>query len=106
MAELNEKNLDTATSDAEAKNGAKAVKKPAKKKDKKPNIFKRIGKYFRECASEMKKVTWLSRKETFKSSLIVIVVTVALCVVIGLLDTVLELGVIGLRELSGVLGWK
>jgi hypothetical protein len=26
--------------------------------------------------------------------------------VIGLLDTVLELGVIGLRDLSGALGWK
>ena len=88
MAELNEKE----------------IKKP--KKEKKPGLFKRIGKYFRECVSEMKKVTWLSRKETVKSSIIVVVVTVALCAVIGLLDTVLELGVIGLRDLSGVLGWK
>ena len=91
MAELNEKD----------------VKKAAKpKKPKKPNIFKRLFKYLRECRSEMKKVTWLSRKETVKSSIIVVVVTVALCAVIGLLDTVLELGVIGLRDLSGALGWK
>lgn len=69
-------------------------------KEKKPNIFKRIGRYFRECASEMKKVTWLSRKETVKSSIIVVVVTVALSVLIGVLDTVLELGIIGLRDLS------
>ena len=73
-------------------------------KDKKPNIFKRIGKrvgrYFRECTSEMKKVTWLSRKETVKSSLIVLIVTVALALLIGVLDTALEFGIIGLREIS------
>jgi len=80
MAELNEKE----------------IKKP--KKEKKPGLFKRIGKYFRECVSEMKKVTWLSRKETVRSSAVVIIVTVALCVLIGVLDTVLEFGVIGLRE--------
>ena len=80
MAELNEKE----------------IKKPAKAK--KPGLFKRIGKFFRECASEMKKVTWLSRKETSKSSTVVIVVTVALCALIGVLDTLLEFGIIGLRE--------
>ena len=68
------------------------------KKTKKPGLFKRIGKFFRECVSEMKKVTWLSGKETMKSSMIVVVVTVALCVLIGLLDTVLELGIVALRD--------
>ena len=77
---------------------AEIKNKPAK--EKKPNIFKRIGRYFRECASEMKKVTWLSKKETVKSSIIVLVVTIALSVLIGVLDTVLELGIIGLRDLS------
>ena len=75
-----------------------------KKKNKKPNIFKRIAKFFRECRSEMKKVTWLSGKETFKSSVIVIAVTLALCVAIGLIDTALEYGVIGLRDLTVYLG--
>ena len=85
MAELNEKEVKTAS-------------KP--KKPKKPNIFKRLFKYLRECRSEMKKVTWLSRKETMKSSLVVIVVTAALCAVIGILDTALEMGlIVGLREL-------
>ena len=87
MAELNEKK------EAE-------VKAPEKKKEKKPGLFKRMGKFFRECKSEMKKVTWLSRKETVKSSIIVVVVTVALAVLIGVIDTVLELGIIGLRDLS------
>lgn len=93
MAELNEKNQ-------------KPTEKAAseKKKNKKPNVFKRIGKFFRECKSEMKKVTWLSGKETFKSSVIVVVVTLALCVAIGLIDTALEYGVIGLRDLTIHLG--
>ena len=102
MADLNEKDLTVTEAAAEKKND----KKKATKKNKKPGLFKRLGKFFRECGSEMKKVTWLSGKETFKSSLIVIVVTVALCVLIGILDTALEFGVIGLRDLSALLGWK
>lgn len=93
MAEMNEKNQKTPE---------KVVAE--KKKNKKPNIFKRIAKFFRECRSEMKKVTWLSGKETFKSSVIVIAVTLALCVAIGLIDTALEYGVIGLRDLTVYLG--
>ena len=90
MAEMNEKK--------------DAVKASAEKKNKKPNIFKKIAKFFRECKSEMKKVTWLSGKETVKSSIIVVVVTVALCAAIGLIDTALEYGVVGLRDLSINLG--
>ncbi len=103
MADLNEKDLTAAEAAAEKKNDAK---KKATKKNKKPNLFQRLAKFFRECGSEMKKVTWLSGKETWKNSLIVIVVTVALCVLIGILDTALEFGVIGLRDLSALLGWK
>ncbi|MBE6655652.1 MAG: preprotein translocase subunit SecE [Ruminococcaceae bacterium] len=96
MAELNEKSQN----DTEKVSSEKNVKK----KNKKPNIFQRIGKFFRECKSEMKKVTWLSGKETFKSSVIVVVVTLALCVAIGLIDTALEYGVVGLRDLTIHLG--
>ena len=90
MAEMNEKK--------------DVVKASAEKKNKKPNIFKKIAKFFRECKSEMKKVTWLSGKETVKNSIIVVVVTVALCAAIGLIDTALEYGVVGLRDLSINLG--
>ena len=96
MAELNEKKQQDAAK--------VSTEKRAKKKNKKPNIFKRIGKFFRECKSEMKKVTWLSGKETFKSSVIVVAVTLALCVAIGLIDTALEYGVVGLRDLTIHLG--
>lgn len=96
MAELNEK--------AQKETEKAPAEKTEKKKNKKPNIFKRIGKFFRECRSEMKKVTWLSGKETMKSSLIVVAVTVVLCFVIAAIDTGLEFGVIGLRDLSIHLG--
>ena len=105
MADLNEKDLEAQSSDAPKKGKAKEVDaKGAKSKAKKPNIFvrmfKRIGSFTRECISEMKKVTWLSRSETFKSSLVVLVITVALAALIGILDTGLELGVNGLRTLG------
>ena len=99
MADLNEKDL-------EIQEGADAPKaeKSAKVKAKKPNflvrMFKRIGTFVRECVSEMKKVTWLSRAETSKSSLVVVVIAVALAAVIGILDTALELGISGLRDLG------
>ena len=98
MADLKGKNLDVQSSEA-----PKAEAKAAKAKVKKPNFFvrmcKRIGSFTRECISEMKKVTWLSRSETFKSSLVVLVIAVALAVLIGVLDTSLQFGVTGLRSL-------
>ena len=99
MADLNEKDLEAQSSVA-----PKAEAKATKTKEKKPNIFarmfKRIGSFTRECISEMKKVTWLSKAETFKSSLVVLVIAVALAALIGILDTGLEFGVNGLRTLG------
>ena len=59
MAELNEKEIK------------KTESKP--KKAKKPGLFKRIGKFFRECTSEMKKVTWMSARDVRKSTILVAV---------------------------------
>ena len=64
---------------------AKAVT-AVKKEDKKPGLFKRIAKWFREMKSELKKVTWFSRKQTFTSTLLVLVVMVIAGLAIGLLD--------------------
>ena len=98
MADLNEKTTDTAEETAVEN---KADKKGDKKapKEKKPNIFKRLARYLRDCVSELKKVTWLSKKETAKSSLIVLTVVIALSVIIGVLDTAFEFGILGLHEL-------
>ena len=52
MADLNEKTTDTAEEVAVEK---KADKKGDKKapKEKKPNIFKRLFRYLRDCVSEL-----------------------------------------------------
>ena len=78
MADLNEKDLEVQSSKA-----TKAEAKAAKAKPKKPNflvrMFRRIRSFTRESISEMKKVTWLSRSETFKSSLVVLVFSTPGC---------------------------
>ena len=83
-----EKNLPVEeTVAAEAKEAPKAEKKH----EKKPNIFVRFGqklkKLFRDVISEMKKVVWLSKAETKKSSLLVIVTVIAIAAAIGVVDT-------------------
>ena len=95
MADLNEKlPEDVSASAAEKKS----------KEEKKPNFFVRtwgkIKKFFRDYVSEMKKVVWLSRKETIRSSVVVVVLVVILSIAIALVDTGLEYGVIGLRNLG------
>ena len=52
--------------------------KPVKKeKDKKPGFFARVGRWFREMKSELKKVSWPTGKDTLKN-----VGTVIACVII------------------------
>ena len=55
----------------EKKNSAptKAVT-AVKKDDSKPGLFKRIGKWFREMKSELKKVIWPTRKQLTNNTLI------------------------------------
>lgn len=59
---------------------AKATAVALKKDDSKPGFFKRIGKWFREMRSELKKVIWPTRKELVKNSL----VSLAFMVISGL----------------------
>ncbi|MBP3436946.1 MAG: preprotein translocase subunit SecE [Clostridia bacterium] len=96
MADVNEKLPEEEVSSSAAETKTKG--------EKKPNFFvrtwKKIKKFFRDYVSEMKKVVWLSRKETFRSSLVVVVLVVILSVAIALVDTGLEYGVIGLRNLG------
>ena len=63
-----------------------------KKTSDKPGLFKRIGSWFKGLKSEFKKITWASRKSTFKNFGIVLLIVIASAVVIGLVD-------IGLKEL-------
>ena len=63
-----------------------ADKKAAKKKDKKPNIFARIAKYFRECKAEVKKITWPAPKAVFKNFGVVLVIMIVMGLFIFALD--------------------
>ena len=56
----------------------------------KQNVFVRIGskikKFFKDTVSELKKVSWTSKTELFKSTKLVVVTVVAVCIAIALID--------------------
>ena len=64
----------------------KEVKK-AKKKDKKPGFFKKIGMKLKDVFSELKKVNWPSFGKVVKQTGIVLVVVLLFLVVITAFDT-------------------
>ena len=65
----------------------------AKKKtlEKKPNIFKRMGKgiakFFRDIKSEIKKIVWPTPKTTFKNMGLVLLAMLVVGVIIFALDS-------------------
>ena len=59
---------------------AKSDKKKDAKADKKPGFFARIGKWFKELKSELKKVQWPTKKQTINNTVIVILC----CIVVGI----------------------
>lgn len=55
-------------------------------KQSKPNIFARIGKYFRDTAGELRKVTWPTPREALNMTKVVIIVMVVMATLLGVLD--------------------
>ena len=55
-------------------------------KEKKPNIFKRMGRYFSKSWSEFKKVSWPTFPTVLKNTGIVLLVVLFFTVVIGAAD--------------------
>ena len=49
-------------------------------------IWNRIRKFFKDTVSELKKVSWTSKTELFKSTKLVVVTVLAVCIVIALID--------------------
>ena len=72
-----------------------------KKDDTKPGFFKRIGKWFREMKSELKKVIWPTRQQITKNSLISVGVMVVAAVVIWGFDELAQMLVRALITLAG-----
>ena len=68
----------------ENENKAKNVEKKAakKEKNKKPNIFVRIGRKFKETFSELKRVTWPTFPQALKATGVVIVIVLIFLVVV------------------------
>ncbi len=49
-------------------------------------IWNKIKKFFKDTVSELKKVSWTSKTELFKSTKLVIITVLAVCIVIALID--------------------
>ena len=65
-------------------------------KDKKPNIFVRMGRKLKETFSELKRVTWPSFPKVVKSTCVVMVVVLVFLVVVTAIN-------FGLQELLKVI---
>ena len=49
-------------------------------------VWAKIAKFFKDTKSEMKKVVWTSRKETFNNTKLVVVTVIAVGLAIALVD--------------------
>ena len=66
----------------------------AETEKKKANIFRRIGKWFKEMRSELKKVQWPTAKQTANNTGIVILCVIVVGIFIWVFDFVAN-GVVG-----------
>ena len=79
---------------AENEKAVQASKKDKKSdKNAKPGFFARVGKWFRDMKSELKKVQWPTRKQTINNTLIVIACVIVVGIFIGLFDLVAQEGI-------------
>ncbi|RII00314.1 preprotein translocase subunit SecE [candidate division NPL-UPA2 bacterium Unc8] len=54
------------------------------------NLFRRIGKFFGEVRSEIKKVSWTKRSELIALTFMVIIIVVLAAIFIGIIDRMLS----------------
>ena len=85
---MSEENKDLTTSAEPQKEVAAKKTEKVQKKDKKPGVFARIGKWFHELKVEAKKVVWPNRQTVVKNTVVVIIALVVLCVLVTVLDVV------------------
>ena len=91
------------TQDEVVETESNAPKSEKKSEDKQPGFFKRmmekLKKFWKSYKSELKKITWYSRKQTFNSTLLVLVCMVIAAAFIGILDLGFSKGIEGLGAL-------
>ena len=98
-----EQNASKAASNSkvQAKKAATSKKASKTKKDAKPGFFARVKKYFGSVRSEMKRVTWPSKKELINLSLVVCASLIVVGVAIALIDAVVSEGLVLFSGLRG-----
>ena len=72
-----------------------------KKDDTKPGFFKRVGKWFREMRSELKKVVWPTGKQLINNTVVSVVVMLISALGVWGFDQIARLLVQGLLGLKG-----
>ena len=72
-----------------------------KKPDEKPGMFKRLGKWFREMRSELKKVVWPTPKQTVNNTVAALVVMVISAIVIWGFDEIAQMIVKAVISIAG-----
>ncbi len=69
------------TAEVKARDGKKDAKKA-----KKPSIFARLAKYFRDVAGEFKKIVWPTRQQIVRDCVVVLVTILVFAVLVWGLD--------------------
>jgi len=65
------------------------------------NIFKRIGDFFYTYIEEARKVTWPSRPEIVRVTIMVIIVTIISAIIIFVLNRIFDISLTRFIELNG-----
>ena len=86
MAENKNKETELATGEVESKKSNSESKETKPVKVKKDGVFTKLFKLLKGSKSELKKITWASKKATTKNSILVLVVLVIVGVILGVLD--------------------
>lgn len=64
----------------------KQEKAKVKAKEKKPGVFSKIKRYFKDLRGEFKKIVWPSKKQIINNTIVVIACMAVTAVIIWLLD--------------------
>ena len=80
--------LNEEVTEAPGKPAKSKKDKDAKPKEKKPGIFARIAKWFREMKSELKKVVWPTKSQMVNNTLIVLACVLIVGIFICIFDAV------------------
>ena len=64
-------------------------------------VWKKIKKFTKDTTSELKKVSWTSKTELFKSTKLVVITVVAVCIAIALVDLGASWAINSLAKLIG-----